>query len=253
MRVWGTVGAAVALMQAGLLFPFLVSAGRETGHPPEGRTLTILSANLECTNRQADEVFEEIRRAGADIVALQEVGPWWAKKLATLEEYPYRIIDHSTSRPGVALLSRIQPGREVWTPLLGRNMLTVPFGKGERNLSVTVLHTLPPRTPFLYGVRNRQIDLVATRIQRSEGPLIVAGDLNATPWSPVLRDFEEKTGLGSVRNGRGPLPTWPSWNSLLRVPIDHIYTSPILIPEEVDRIVIPGSDHAGLLARIRLP
>jgi endonuclease/exonuclease/phosphatase (EEP) superfamily protein YafD len=253
MRIWGTVGATLAIVQIGLLVPFFVSAQKETEHLAHGRSLTILTANVECTNRRGEEVLEMIRSAGADIVALQEIDPWWAERIDTLEEYPYRLIDRSTSKPAVALLSRVAPAEEVWAPLFGRLMITARFPMERGDISIAVLHTYPPRTPFLYDLRNRQIDLAAKRARREKGPFILAGDLNATPWSPVVRDFEETTGLWSVRNGKSPLPTWPSWNVLMQVPIDHIYHSGFLLREKVERVPIPGSDHVGLLARLNLP
>ena len=82
--------------------------------------------------------------------------------------------------------------------------------------------------------------------------MIVAGDINMTPWSPVMADFLATTSLASVRSGRGTLPTWPAWSPVLRVPIDHIFYSPAFAVESVDRIPVRGSDHIGLVSRLTI-
>jgi len=115
-------------------------------------------------------------------------------------------------------------------------------------------HVYPPRTPGLYRLRNEQLEKVASRIAGPESATILAGDLNTTPWSPVMRDFEETTGLTSARAGRGNAPTWPSWSRFLAVPIDHVYHSDHFVSQSIERVPIPGSDHHGLLARFhRMP
>ena len=88
-------------------------------------------------------------------------------------------------------------------------------------------------------------------------PLVLAGDFNASPWSRVLARATELTGteiLGGYRvtwKGDYPTPLGPipaPWGQQ----IDHILVSPGLGVDAVSLVPLPGSDHRGLLVRLRV-
>ncbi|MFH1277273.1 MAG: endonuclease/exonuclease/phosphatase family protein [Candidatus Eisenbacteria bacterium] len=252
LRLWGALGIVFALVLAGFSLPPFVTAGHY-GSRAEGEPLRILTLNLEWSNRDLDGVLGLIRRTNPDIVALQEVDWWWRRKLEVLAaEYPARIFDESSPKPGVAVLAKGDPERVEWYSVCGRAFASVLLRDGDRRLRLVNVHAYPPKTPYLYDLRNRQLDAVAGRVPHDAVPTILAGDLNTTPWSTVLRDFERTTGLRSTRAGRGTIPTWPSWNMLFGVPIDHVYCSDRFVVDDVVRVAIPGSDHCGLMATLRL-
>lgn len=250
-RIWATVAIVLTAVQIGILVPIFVTAETE---PAGGRTgLTVLTLNLDWTNRSADEVLSAIRELEPDIVAVEEVNMWWREVLGTLQDIlPHQSFDPHSLRPGVAVLSRLPIRDEAWIPLHGRAFASLEFEKEGHPFRFVALHTLPPRSPLLYRARNRQLDDVADYINGLTHPTVVAGDFNTTPWSPVMRDFQTSTHLSNVRSGRGTFPTWPSWNPLLRVPIDHIFLSPGLGVEDVRRVPIPGSDHIGLVSSLTI-
>ena len=74
-------------------------------------------------------------------------------------------------------------------------------------------------------------------------PVLVLGDLNASPWSSHFRRFLRDSGLRDSAQGRGVQPTWPAGMPWLWIPIDHCLHSPQL--QVVARHVGPnlGSDH----------
>lgn len=258
LRVSAVIAFASTAVQLLLLVPLFVPffAGAGGGRPAgeEERELLVLSMNVEWSNRESDSLFALVRALDTDIVALQEIDYWWRRKLEALRDvYPYRTFDLRSARPGVAVLARRAPAEEAWYPLEGRAACLLRFGDGEGAYHLAVAHAYPPKSTRLYDLRNRQIDSLATLLARVSGPLVLAGDLNATPWSPVLRDLERKTRLRSARIGRGVLPTWPAWSSIMRVPIDHIHHAESIRTMEIERVSIPGSDHIGLLARLALP
>ena len=86
-----------------------------------------------------------------------------------------------------------------------------------------------------------------------EDPVIVLGDLNATPWSPVFKKLLGETRLVDARRGFGLRPTWPSTFPPLWIPIDHCLVSPGI--EIRDFRVGPacGSDHHALVVDMALP
>ncbi len=250
-RIWATAAMALTAVQIGMLIPIFVTAGFE---PTAARVhLTVLTLNLDWSNRNADEVLKAIREIDPDIVAVEEVDRWWRERLGTLDDIlPNQSFDPYSYRPGVAVLSRLPVKAEVWTPLHGRAFASIEFEKEGHAFHFVALHTLPPRSPLLYRARNRQLDDVGRFVSELTSPAIVAGDFNTTPWSPVMCDFQDLTGLVNVRSGRGTFPTWPAWNPLLRVPIDHIFLSPNMGVENVKRVPIPGSDHIGLVSGLTI-
>ncbi len=253
VRYQVVIGITLIALHTGALYPMFVRADRDTD-PIDTGSIEVLTLNLEWTNRSSDEILETIAGIDADIVTVQEVDIWWRMKLATLiDQYPFQSFDPLSTKPGVAVLAKKQATEEKWIPLHGRPYVSLLFEDDEgREFRFAAIHTLPPRSPLLYRARNRQIDDAALQLSHEWIPTIMAGDFNTTPWSPVLSQFQATTSYISVRTGRGTFPTWPSWNPMLRVPIDHIFHSPEFRVDRVNRVPLFHSDHIGLVARLSL-
>jgi endonuclease/exonuclease/phosphatase family metal-dependent hydrolase len=84
-------------------------------------------------------------------------------------------------------------------------------------------------------------------------PLVVCGDFNASPLSPVYRKLRRD--LKDAQCGKTRHATWPSRLPLLR--IDHIFVSPEIVVREAgvmsDRLARLASDHLPLVAELELP
>jgi len=79
---------------------------------------------------------------------------------------------------------------------------------------------------------------------------IVAGDLNAVPWSPAVRRLAERAHLHDPRIGRGWLPTWRADGIILRWPLDQILFSPQFSLVRLQVLPPFGSDHQAVLATV---
>src|SRR5690606_39140622 len=80
--------------------------------------------------------------------------------------------------------------------------------------------------PVPVGRQVEQFAELQAAVAAVEGPLILAGDFNSTPWSYALRGFEQRAGL--VRQTRN-LVTFPNRFMLRRMfetlpflPLDHV-------------------------------
>jgi endonuclease/exonuclease/phosphatase family metal-dependent hydrolase len=97
-------------------------------------------------------------------------------------------------------------------------------------------------------------------------PVVIAGDLNITMWSPYYKRFISKTGLRNARQGFGILPSWPvkttyphyskippfmSW--LISIPIDHCLISPELKVSKIRTGANVNSDHLPLIIDLVIP
>jgi endonuclease/exonuclease/phosphatase (EEP) superfamily protein YafD len=86
------------------------------------------------------------------------------------------------------------------------------------------------------------------------GAVIVAGDFNATAdMAPFRRLLDEGYGDAATDAGAGLARTYPGgrlWPPVLG--IDHILTKNAS-PAAASTVEMPGSDHRGLLATLRVP
>ena len=73
-------------------------------------------------------------------------------------------------------------------------------------------------------------------------PVLVVGDLNATPWSSGFRALERRGSLVDSLRGRGLQPSWPEGFGPLMIPIDHaLHTTDLAV---ADRRTGPASGSA---------
>jgi hypothetical protein len=78
-------------------------------------------------------------------------------------------------------------------------------------------------------------------------PTVVAGDLNATPWSPAFNELDD---LG-LRRATGLAPTWPSaLHGISGIPVDHVPASRHWRLVASGREPDLGSDHRPVIARL---
>lgn len=80
------------------------------------------------------------------------------------------------------------------------------------------------------------------------GPYIVLGDFNLVPWDSEFSRFLQNGNLSSVRNGFQA--TYPMDLGIPLIPIDHICFSDHFTATECRTVVIPGSDHKGMVASL---
>lgn len=244
------IAAATAAYLAGVLIPWSPLVGHQvaaSGRCPEGRELRVLAANVQMTNENAAELFELIRRTDAEAVLVLEVDDWWHEELQRLHaRYPYQVYHVTQNYYGIALLSRYPlTDSKVLFMAHARDPVVVagielPAGPTVRFYGV---HPRPPTVGQSSAERDAILMETALRMAAEEGPQILAGDLNAVPWSPVVRRLARIAQLNDPRVGRGWFPTWKAGALVRRWPLDHA-----LVTEEFtfgEYRVLPsfGSDH----------
>jgi endonuclease/exonuclease/phosphatase (EEP) superfamily protein YafD len=223
--------------------------------PRAGTTLRLMTFNLDSFNAARPATVEAIRAANADVVVVQEATGDWPRALEPLRR-DYRYVapaDVAASR-GMMIFSRVpiadfrqlQPISEYY-PYLAAT-LRLPSGP------VTLLSIHPPRPLRLGESIDRDIYFarVAQHVRDLDGPVIVAGDFTATPWSRPFADLVRGTGLVKAWSLRPWLSTWPSWLPTFGVPIDHILANEGLAIVDVRLGDSGGSDHFPVIATLRV-
>lgn len=216
--------------------------------------LELMTANLYGRNDEHARFIELARRARPDVLLLLEYTPDWAAALAPLEvDYPYRLVDERPGFFGMALFSRFPLVEARRVDLLGVPAIDAQLALGASGrLRLIGVHTKPPMSEVLARERNAQLDLVADLVVAETGPLIVTGDFNATPYSPVLSNWLERTALTDARRGRGFGISWPTSLPLLGIPIDHVFISEDFLVNAHYYGPAFGSDHYPVVTRLSL-
>jgi len=258
---WTAVCALVFLcLNLFEIAPLYVSPGdKATSH-----NLRLLLANVHWGNLQRDAFYEMIETESPDVIALLEYSQKWHDDLVPfLKEYPHHIVWTLQDSFGIALYSRL-PLQQAEVKTFGDAgvpSITASIEVGGRSLQLIATHPVPPMSSRWFYLRNQQLDLIAEFIRETDVPVILMGDLNCTPYSPIYKSLMRQTKLKSTRNGFGLNTTWPetaggvvrkSMAIILQIPIDHILIDRQIQVKDCRRGPAIGSDHRPLLTDLRV-
>jgi endonuclease/exonuclease/phosphatase (EEP) superfamily protein YafD len=217
-----------------------------------GQGLTVLALNTWHESGDARRLERYLATGPADVVLLSEFGPNKRSMLARLKAaYPFQV-DCAQQWPcSLALLSRLPleaagVGRIAPDDGQAPDMPAFVWAKLGARLTVigTHLHR-PSRDPWLH---ERQVSALAQLVRHIDGPLVLAGDLNTSPWSNAFRKLRAATGLAPASI---LMPSWPAWPlALPQVALDHILVSGELAVAAAGTGPAVGSDHLPVWAQI---
>jgi len=203
-----------------------------------------------------------VRRWDPDLVALQEVDRGTRRSALVdqaaalsrgtdMEGTFFRAIDFDEGQYGQAVLSRVPIAKSdsFLLPNEGNREQRIaaeafaPFG--DRTIRLVTTHLDPGDSTL----RLQQAEALVDRYRASELPVILTGDLNATPESPVLKRLAE---VWVTSDPPGVHPTFPANQPTTR--IDYVLTRnrDALFVQELIAIEEPlASDHRPVLAILK--
>jgi endonuclease/exonuclease/phosphatase (EEP) superfamily protein YafD len=221
----------------------------------EQNSFKLYSANINKFNKDLARLKLEIQKMNADIVFLMEITPEQMEQIETLiDNFPYHIKQTpiGTENMGMVFLSKF--------PMVNSEVIQMSesgngFIRSELvidNKSVMIYGVHLPKTTSIkeFSETKRQILWFANNVARKTMPVIVAGDMNATPYSPLFRKLLKVAGLKDTRTGFEWQPTWPAYFPLLWIPIDHILASPGIQIFSRGTGSFIGSDHFPVIAEL---
>jgi len=252
-RRWRSVALVglLVLPNAHPLLPYWPS----TTEPGEPRpSITLLSANVYGRNHDYARFLELVEHEQPDAMLLLEIDAQWVQALRALSaDYPHIVAEPRDGPWGIAFLSRLPLSRAEIVSLRGAPAVDVRVDPAEgRSLRLIGVHLQSPTSRARAGERNAQLADLAARAATVSEPLVVTGDLNVTPYSPLLAHWLERSGLTDARSGRGLAVTWPTFLPLLGIPIDHCLISEHFIVGDQHRGPAFGSDHYPVITRLFL-
>ncbi len=208
----------------------------DDGIAPE---LIVVAANVHAGNRDPGPLVAWLRAQPADVVVISELTPEYAEALVRQlgDDYPHRALSPRSSPFGIGILSQRVLYRTRAFSDGDAQTIVATVRAGQRTTLILAAHPMPPLAPEWHGKRDRLLTIAG---ETADTPLIVAGDLNATPWSTAL--------IGAGRHGllrtTGFAPTWPrTGHGAIGIPIDHVLASGHWRRGQASRGPDIGSDH----------
>lgn len=216
---------------------------------PGDIVMRVASFNTLWVNDNTEAVKNEVLRLDADIVTLIEMGPSKRRILAEVKDrYPYQADCYNIDYCNLVVLSKFpiveEEARVMWE---GPAMIRVKLGPEAGGLTVLGVHTI--RFPHSRA-QFRQVLGLTKYLETLPGLQLMMGDFNATPYSRIIREVEQRSGMARLTS----LPSWPSHAMLPQLAIDHIFVAPGIRALEAEQIGEPaGSDHYPVTLRIAVP
>lgn len=233
------------LLAPAALLPLWTASAALPRASGEASTLIVAAANVHVGNRDPAPLVVWLRAQPSDVVAIAELTPGYADALtrALGDDYPYRAFAAADTPFGIGLIAR----RPLTAIALRRSADGIPqlraeIDTGHGPVRIVAVHPMPPIDGHWHAERDRLLHALADEAAHDAIPMIVAGDLNATPWSSAMtgaaaRGLFRATGVGT---------TWPDGH--IGIPIDHVLASAHWRRGETLRGPGIGSDHRPVRA-----
>ncbi|MBI3922571.1 MAG: endonuclease/exonuclease/phosphatase family protein [Armatimonadetes bacterium] len=253
LRRWASAAVTGLLVLIGLMSFAPFYHGNPELPPPRAPVCRIVSVNAHKGGRTYRQVRSFLRSASPTVIVLEEVDAEWMDRL--LDLMPYWVKEPRSNDFGIAIGSAVPVlgSRRIKEPATDIPSLVAHLSFHGKVFTVVGAHPPPPMDHRRWQARNRQLEQIAKTIKEMDGPVLLAGDLNITPWSPFFSDLLKQSGLGDSRLHNGLQPSWPTvLPPCLRIPLDHCLVSPevTVIRRRLGPYV--GSDHLPVIVDVSL-
>ncbi|MFF8834117.1 endonuclease/exonuclease/phosphatase family protein [Streptomyces sp. NPDC015130] len=216
----------------------------------------VLAANVEF-GQGTEALLDTVRRERPQLVFVSECDRACGRALtaAFATELPHHASVDADGSVGSVLLSAY--------PLTDEGVLPAAMGMpgattriAGKSVRLQLAHPMPPM-PGQIDVWKRELGRIEDEAaaRRSKGPLIMAGDFNASQDHAAFRSILDAGRLqDAARLARtSRTPTWPSEGPLpLFVQIDHVLVSEDFSVRSIRFLDVDGSDHRAVLTDLDL-
>jgi endonuclease/exonuclease/phosphatase (EEP) superfamily protein YafD len=256
--VWALAAALLACIafQLSVILPYTPVWRVEiqaSAAPPGAHSLSLLMVNVMMSNREAGKLIALVREHRPDVVLAVETDQWWHQQLAPLEtDYPFQLAHPLDNTYGLLLYSKLELVEPELRFLLQPEVPSVRTCLRLRSGALVAFYGVHPEPPSpteadSSAPRDAELVMVAREVAATEGPALVAGDLNDVAWSHTSRLFRRISHLLDPRIGRGMFNTFHAAYWPLRWPLDHVFVSSDFLLREIRRLPAFGSDHFPML------
>lgn len=238
--------------------PVAASAGQSTAG------IVAMTLNAELGGADAGEIVRLVRERHVDLLAIQEYSPALEARLSDegLRSLLPNLVSHPREGATGSAVYSSYPVKELGlvadTPF-SMPVVRLEFGDAGGGTALTVIN-VHAHAPVDDAVDQWRSDLAAVAgTGRGAGPLLLAGDFNATydhrEFRALLVDGGSRGGLMDVAVALGSrlVPTWPMQGyGLPGVTLDHLVTTPDITGSGYSVQRVSGTDHAAVIANLGL-
>lgn len=252
--------AAVAWIAAAVVaWPVVLSelptaaTANVAGRPQSG--FKVLTLNAWYRNGDTARIARYLADSDADVILIQELDSTRVRELAAaLPSYPHAALAAAADRRGAAILSRwpIESSQPLPLANAPRHAQWALVRWHSTAVQVVAVHLPWPLGPGISRKRNDQLRALSQWMSKAQGPTIVGGDFNLSPWSPHFTAALERAQARDALANRPDLSTWPTQFPPLGIQIDHCFLSDAWQVTRVTRGPSVGSDHYPVLVEVRL-
>jgi endonuclease/exonuclease/phosphatase (EEP) superfamily protein YafD len=206
--------------------------------------------NVLYQNRNYTDTLSWLREMQPDVVVLVELTSEWQKAISSINDvFPFQTAVPAGLGDGIGLISRhpLTNPKILW-PTFGRPAVAVELQLPRTSLTIVGAHPKPPTSARLIRQRDEYLANLGQMIANLRRPVLVAGDLNTTPWSYAFDEFTQIADLSLS----GIQPSWPAGLGYAGIPIDHILGNQDVWVFDIKPGPAIGSDHRPIVASVRV-
>lgn len=263
-RAAAIVTLTALLVHAFAIVPEVYARWAERQAEPASHRLKIVTFNMRFHFADPARLRQFVKEEKPDIVVMQEA---WGRSATAIDGLrdllPFRRDCIDTRLCNLAVLSRhrietaeilpaTSPGAEPARPRMASARIDISTITGRRGEMVTVT-TTHLSWPLPHERQLSQFEQIAGMVSGPDNrSVILAGDFNSTPWSHVMRRFEDTVPLQRVTRA---VHSWPAQRRLAGfilpiplLPIDHVFVGSKFRAVSVRRGPYLGSDHYPVIA-----
>lgn len=251
------VAFAAVMLNFAVLSPHFASEPALRPTQDAGRTLRCVSFNVLQGNQEIAKLERFVRESNADVLVFQEVTPVQAEVLRGLADiYPGQLVIGKKDSKGTALLTKLPARNLTFKPFTDGKIGAVmgEINTGEHWVTVMGVHSHKPTSAKGAESQRQYFQWLAANCNEAEknGPVVLMGDFNSTPWSFGFRHFAANSRLLDTSRGIVFGATW-SVTFPYRLLIDHCFVSRgiAMVDRKIGADI--GSDHRPLILDLRLP
>jgi endonuclease/exonuclease/phosphatase (EEP) superfamily protein YafD len=205
------------------------------------RDVKIAFFNKLYSNTQYDVIDTTLTNINPDVIGLTEIKRSDIGNIPALTKYQCSLVKDARNDAAIAFFSKY-PCALQSDVFANEYILPLTLQVHETTYHVFVVHPLPPGTPQWLAMRNTELFKLRDHIaELKTDNVMVLGDFNLSPWSPMFKQLTETQQLKNVAQGQGIVFSWNG--GIIKTLIDHIYVPKKVAVQSFASEHVPGSDH----------
>lgn len=221
----------------------------------QGPALRVVSSNVLWGNSTPDALAASLDERHADILVTLETTD-------TLRHALERGLHHGLRVAGAGQTTE-ETSAVVWTNLPVVSTRTLPLGErdlpvvvvrvGGRDVTVIGVHVKSPAKRDDYELWERELRRLAEYVDHVHGPVLLAGDFNASLTHRPMRAFDGRLIDAAAAARRPFVATWPVGpGGVSLLSLDHVLLRGLTVGS-FSTLRAAGSDHRALQVTVHLP